>query len=338
MNLGVIVLSVFAAIAIIFVVDRIIGRKAEARRMEEYKKLEGHPCVICPTGEYENVLEGCCFQHCSAVCKYLYAYDKMGVLFKTKDDFTPFKNIYKEDLQKEVFKKEQQELLIKSLQPTKQEIREKFLATSIFIKYKFNVDIEAIYDKYDNHLQYHNKEHAEAFLYYTNLYLKNSDIELSDEERYPLLIAAYLHDVGHKGFKNKGMDQCNIKEAQKIIDREFKYILDQEDIKLINKCISFTQYPYNDDNIVTDWDTKIAAILRAADMSQIFIKDIDMYTLCYNLHYLELKNEIVDDLLFIQDQYNFYKAIADNNTIYGKYFKLLQKDVAIKMNNKVSSI
>lgn len=214
---------------------------------------------------------------------------------------------------------------------TKQKLKNSVQAGLDHIKQKYEIDLEAIYDKFDNKLAYHNKEHSEAVLYYTSCFLCDTGVFRTYQDT--ICIAAYLHDVGHAGVKNKGKDYLNIKTAQDIISRVFRTsCLSKTQIDIIKKYISYTEFPYKDINSTDETDKQIADILRAADMCQIFIKDINVYELCYSLHY----NENITDLQlstvpdkkeFMTSQYNFYKSVADNNAVLKPYFDLYANEI-----------
>lgn len=204
---------------------------------------------------------------------------------------------------------------------TKEIIRKRFEEIAQDIKNRYNIDLEAIYDKYDNHLPYHNKEHAEAVLYYADYFLQKSQLFLNTNMigRNLIRIAAYLHDAGHQGLKNKGKDNLNIQEALNIIDKEIDIIPNIIIGKtLIKRYIITTEFPYKP---YLQLINPQCNILRTADMCQIFIKDIDIYKLCYDLHKNELQNNIPDDeKSFMQQQYQFYESIAKDNKLFRQYF------------------
>lgn len=198
---------------------------------------------------------------------------------------------------------------------TKEIIRKRFEEIAQDIKNRYNIDLEAIYDKYDNHLPYHNKEHAEAVLYYADYFLQKIHAFINTSTRYKNLmrIAAYLHDAGHQGLKNKGKDNLNIQIAKDIMEKEIKPCS-----LILQDYISLTEFPYPSKTVFLDLK---AVILRTADMCQIFIKNIDIYKLCYDLHKNELQNNIPDDeKSFMQQQYQFYESIAKDNKLFRQYF------------------
>lgn len=208
---------------------------------------------------------------------------------------------------------------------TKEIIRKRFEEIAQDIKNRYNIDLEAIYDKYDNHLPYHNKEHAETVLYYTDYFLQKQHVFIDTSIRYKNLIriAAYLHDVGHQGLKNKGKDNLNIQTAKHIIEKEIKPYS-----PILQDYISLTEFPYPSNFVFLDMK---AAILRTADMCQIFIKDIDVYKLCYDLHKNELQNNIPEDeKFFMQQQYQFYKSIAKDNQLFRTHFNQYKNKIFSK--------
>lgn len=197
---------------------------------------------------------------------------------------------------------------------TKQRIRERFDEISKDFKLRYYVDLEGIYDKYDNHLPYHNKDHAEAVLYYTDYFLRRVfTFQYFGKVADIIRVAAYLHDVGHRGLDNKGNDFLNIGVAKEIINKEVLF----ENLFIIH-CVSLTEFPYKTCSLAY---SDIASILRTADMCQIFIKDIDLYKLCYDLHVNELQNDIPsDENCFMQQQYRFYESIAEGNQLFREHF------------------
>ena len=89
--------------------------------------------------------------------------------------------------------------------------------------------------------------------------------------------------------------------------------------KLIVKYIEFTEYPWQKYNHIKNRQDKlIMNILRAADMSQILISDIDGCEMLINLYCKEKNNSDTDAFRNAINGFMFYESIAKRDKIFKK--------------------
>lgn len=205
----------------------------------------------------------------------------------------------------------------------------------------------------DNKSQpYHNTFHmlvTGVFVYLSLLYdkygmIKDVDIftdnslrESIIKEYMPLILAGFLHDIGHGGFENKGKDYKNIENTISILREQIR---DSVFLNDIIKYIKFTEFPYNDTlyQELLEEDRYAADILRSADLASIFLSDINILGLCYTLHGIELRNleksleQMTNEDIkkFMQNQYKFYSS----GCFVSSYTKDLEKTYLVKCFSK----
>lgn len=193
----------------------------------------------------------------------------------------------------------------------------------------FNKNVKTYKNAYNYSNAYHNFMHAVSTLYFTDLYYRLFYKRLKSINKDALLIAAFLHDVGYD--KNKD-EFYNIRKAIDII-YNLKYYNHENRVcfdikmhkmtKLIAKYIEFTEYPYPKYNYVKNRQDKlIMDILRAADMSQILISDIDGCEMLINLYCKEKNNNDTDAFRNAIKGFMFYENITKRNKIFKRmWFK-----------------
>lgn len=187
----------------------------------------------------------------------------------------------------------------------------------------FNKSINTYENGYGN--MYHNFMHAASTLYFTDLYCRLYHKKLKGINKDALLMAAFLHDIGYD--KNRD-DFYNIRKAVNIVyglkyyNCENRVCFDVrmcKMVKLIVKYVEFTEYPWSKCNrIKNKQDKLIIDILRAADMSQILISDIDGCEMLINLYCKEKSNSDTDAFRNAIKGFMFYENIAKHNKIFKK--------------------
>lgn len=206
-------------------------------------------------------------------------------------------------------------------------------AFSLFDKWcdKYDIDFAVFFNKniniYENDYgnMYHNFMHAISTLYFTDLYCRLYYKKLKGINKDALLIAAFLHNIGYD--KNRD-DFYNIRKAVNIV-YDLKYYNHENIIyfdvrirkmtKLIAKYIELTEYPWPKYNYIKNRQDKlIIDILRAADMSQILISDIDGCEMLINLYCKEKNNSDTDAFRNAIKGLMFYENIAKRNKIFKK--------------------
>ena len=192
---------------------------------------------------------------------------------------------------------------------------------------KYNIDLIDIFKKhYKSDAVYHDFMHAMSTLYFTDMLYRFFYKKLKSINKDALLIAAFCHDIGYNT-QNIGADYYNIRNTIIIIE---KYLYKANKYSLfadIMKYIKMTEYPQHYVTLKNKTDKLIASIIRAADLSQIFIYDIDVVGMFKDLYCIEMKKIYKSISKLIFDNINFYKNAKKDNKIFRIIFKKFLKEL-----------
>lgn len=192
---------------------------------------------------------------------------------------------------------------------------------------KYNIDFIDIFKKhYKSDVVYHDFMHAMSTLYFTDMLYRLLRKKLKNINKDALLIAAFCHDIGYDT-QNINADHHNIHNTINIIE---KYLYKANKYSLfvdIMKYIKMTEYPQHYVILKNKTDKLVADIIRAADLSQVFIYDIDIIGMFKDLHCMEMKKVYKSTSKLIFDNINFYKNARKYNKIFKIIFKKFIKEL-----------
>lgn len=186
----------------------------------------------------------------------------------------------------------------------------------------FKIDLSKILNDYNiRHLAYHNYTHAISTMYFADMLYRLYHKKLNKVDKNVIMLAALMHDIGYQMVYSV-CDEINIRNAHNIIDNlcetqntSYKFY---KNVSLIKKYISFTKFPWDKCLKLTKTEKYIMNILRAADISQIFIKSIDRIRLLNNLYNEELHLDINNNFDISVRAINFYNNMSKNNYVFKK--------------------
>lgn len=195
---------------------------------------------------------------------------------------------------------------------------------------KYNVDLLNIVSSNNiinsnNGVFYHNITHAFSTLYFTHLYYRYYYKKLKHINKDALLIAALLHDLRYNTIYNNGADFINILNTKITINAidELDALLKYE----ICSFIEYTEYPWPKGKRICRKDKLIFKIIRAADLSQIFICDEEPFDMFYNLHIKEKNGKFTSIFNLCISNYRFYKNACKDNKVFRKFWNMFERSI-----------